>query len=190
MRSINELVGDPEEGPFVRPFFSGVLATDAQRAAYRDFLVGRGDPRGELLVLAEQLSAPVAPADAPALRARLLALVAEVDDFWWRCVSSHAWTLNCVQAPPDTVRFAYECPRLWQELVHTDDARVRDCAECKQQVYLCATLDEAAAHARAGHCISVPSQLAGVVHRKYEERTRMVTGRPHIPSYWAADIFK
>ena len=72
----------------------------------------------------------------------------------------------------------------------TGDARVRDCAECKQQVHLCSTLAEAAAHARAGRCIAVPSQLAGVVHSKYEERTRMVTGRPHIPSYWADDLFK
>ncbi|MCC6995685.1 MAG: hypothetical protein IT370_13835 [Deltaproteobacteria bacterium] len=190
MSFLLDLLGDPEEGPLLRPLFSGLPVTEAQRAAYRDFVVGRGGTRGELLLLAEQLSAPVAPANAPAMRARLLTLVAEVDPLWWGCVSGHGWTLNCVQAPPGTVRFAYDCPRLWQELLPTGDARVRDCAECQQQVHLCSTLDEAAAHARAGHCISVPSQLAGVVHRTYEERTRMVTGRPHLPSYWAADIFK
>src|SRR5436305_13940628 len=50
--------------------------------------------------------------------------------------------------------FRQVCPREWEQLALTEDASVRHCAQCNQDVYLCSTDDETLNHARAGHCIA------------------------------------
>jgi hypothetical protein len=182
-----QLLDDPEEGPLVRPLFAGT-AGPAERAAYRDWLVARGDLRGEVLALIDALAAPTAPADAPALRARLDAIVGQVPAFWLAIVRPYAEVFNCGQAIGEApvVRFAYECPRRWETFEPTADPKVRRCDGCGEAVNLCETLEEAEAHARLGACITVPGS---VTQRAWSEYTRMMTGRPHLPGVWGRRIF-
>lgn len=182
-----QLLADPDEGPLARPFLAGT-ATDADRARYRDWLLARGDRRGELLAALDALLAPVAPPDAAALRARLAELSAQVPEFWLAIVRPVADVYNCGEAigAAPAVRFAYECPRTWASLEPTADPAVRRCDGCGEAVTLCTTLEQAEAHARIGACITVPSAIAQEAHDRY---TRMITGRPHLPSVWARRIF-
>lgn len=61
------------------------------------------------------------------------------------------------------VRFQFRCPKQWDALQETAEPGVRSCGECHKQVYLCQSTQEAAEHARAGHCVAVP---AGLVPRE------------------------
>jgi hypothetical protein len=84
------------------------------------------------------------------------------------------------------VRFAYECPRRWEELTPTADPGVRHCEGCHEAVYACGSRKEAEDHAQAGRCISIAAALAA---RVGEEVSRDMTGRPHTPSLWASRLF-
>jgi type IV pilus assembly protein PilB len=57
------------------------------------------------------------------------------------------------------VRFQFKCPNQWDALQETAESGVRLCGECHKQVYLCQSTQEAAEHARAGHCIAAPVGL-------------------------------
>jgi hypothetical protein len=187
LESPMQLLADPEEGPFARPFFAGTAGA-AERAAYRDWLVARGDVRGEVLALLDALVAPAPPPDGAAQRARLAALEPEVPDWWLEMVRGVAGVFNCGRGPDaaPAVRFAFECPRRWETLEATADARVRRCGDCGENVTLCETLEDAEAAARRGACITVPVR---VTHRAWSEYTKMITGRPHLPSVWGRRIF-
>ncbi|MDB5296683.1 MAG: hypothetical protein JWO31_2666 [Phycisphaerales bacterium] len=50
--------------------------------------------------------------------------------------------------------FRQVCPKTWESLTPTDQASVRHCAQCDQNVYLCSTDKETLGHARAGHCVA------------------------------------
>jgi len=52
------------------------------------------------------------------------------------------------------LRIKVDCPKIWDSLTPTADSAVRHCAQCKENVYFCATDAETIAHARAGHCIA------------------------------------
>ena len=52
------------------------------------------------------------------------------------------------------VKFAFECPRTWDALTPTDDAKQRFCDQCAQMVYFCTTDEETIARAKAGDCIA------------------------------------
>jgi hypothetical protein len=182
-----DLMRDPDEGPLVRPFFAGT-AGPAERGVYRDWLLGRGDVRGEVLALIDALVAPVAPPDAPAIRARLAALSEQVPGFWLALMATHAGPFACGQArgAEPAVRFAFECPRRWHDLAVTGDPRRRHCDGCGETVELCETLDEAEAAARRGACITVPGRIT---QQAWDRYTRMMTGRPHLPEVWGRNIF-
>jgi hypothetical protein len=52
------------------------------------------------------------------------------------------------------VRWQVRCPRSWDALTPTDEADVRHCSQCNEQVHFCRDDRETIEHARAGHCIA------------------------------------
>ncbi|MBK9037228.1 MAG: hypothetical protein IPL61_39300 [Myxococcales bacterium] len=185
-----EIMHDPDEGPVARPFFSGRVVTAAERVAYADFLTARGDVRGEVVALTARLSAEPTAADAPAARARLTALVPQVDPGWWALVREPQHLLNCgeARARHPGVRFAYACPRSWEQLAPTASAGVRHCDGCREDVHRADTIDAAAALARDGRCVAVPAALAETA--AYPDGRTMITGRPaHPVQRWSAQLF-
>lgn len=184
-RSLMELLWDPEEGPLLQAVLREPGA--AARGAYEAWLRGRDDPRGELLRLGELLGRPEAPPGAAALRARFEELRKSCDPQWAGLALDRSWVLSCGEAAALSapVRFAYECDRSWESFELTDNPGVRRCDGCDQLVYRCGTTAEAAAQARAGRCIAVPGSLL----QQKQSLARDMTGRPHLPSLWAREIF-
>jgi hypothetical protein len=189
MPSLFDMLDDPEERPLLLPFLRGE-ATAAERARYVAWLAARGDERGELLELTAALGAP-GSAGSAGKRARFRVLVDRVSRAsadWWAAVRPASWLLNCGLAAgePPRVRFAFTCPRRWEELVPTGAPGVRSCEGCGELVYLTPGRREAEEHARAGRCIAVPAPLATEVGL---ELTRHTLGRPDPPSKWGDALF-
>jgi hypothetical protein len=63
---------------------------------------------------------------------------------------------------------------------------VRHCGDCSRSVHWCGTRGEAEAHARQGHCITVPAHVAGAAGA---DSTRHMTGRPDPMECWGRAIF-
>jgi hypothetical protein len=53
--------------------------------------------------------------------------------------------------------FSFECPKRWEALVPTERPKVRSCAACQEEVYWCATVEEARGYAMRGRCVAVCS---------------------------------
>lgn len=174
-----------EEGQFFRPILGGDFGG---LGAYQAFLEARGDPRGAVLRAQAGLLAATDADEARARTAELEALLGAVDETWWRCVDRRGPIRGCGRGPRalPQVRFAFACPNRWEGLDRTDEAQRRWCGECRESVYWCGTRAEAEAHARAGHCITVPGRLAQSVA---EDVTRSVTGRPDPVERWGRRIF-
>lgn len=181
------LARDPEEGPFILPFLAG-SADEGARRRYRDWLVERGDPRGEVVTLLESLEAPTPRVDLVPLRARFTALAAAVSPAWLALFRAVTAPLHCglARAEAPAVRFAFECPRAWASLDPTDDPTVRRCDGCGERVYFSATRDEAERRAREGACVAVPASLLGALGARFSAG---MTGRPHAPELWGERIF-
>jgi len=159
------------------------------REEYRVWLEARGDERAELFIIEEKLF------DDDVLdRARLIARAQEIltksekTRRWWKLVAQTASIRNCGAAPEERgpVRFAYECPRTWEELTPTANASARHCGTCERLVHLCTSREDAEERARRGECITVPSALASAVAR---DLTSAVTGRPDAIAMWAERVF-
>ena len=58
-----------------------------------------------------------------------------------------------------TWKFAFQCPRRWEGLRETGDAKVRMCESCLKEVYLCADDEEVRARAGRGECVAVYSKI-------------------------------
>ncbi len=156
-------------------------------AAYRAYLEARGDPRGEALRLQDAVLAATSSEAAEASMRALRAALIDIDEMWWKCVDQLAPIRGCGRGGPlPVVRFAFVCSMRWEGLERTNDPALRLCGECEEAVYYCATRAEAEAHARAGHCITVPAQLAGAVAA---EVTQDVLGRPDPVEMWGRRIF-
>lgn len=186
-----ELMRDPHEGPTVMPFLRGRPVTEAERAAYRDLLLERGDPRGEVLALIMELAAPLPPPDAERKRARLTELKPQISSQWLMLVADQAHLLNCGMGREHRarIRFAFKCPRSWEELTPTRDAGVRHCSGCGEDVHRVETVVAAEELARQRKCIAVPPDLAE--QGGYPGgRSRTITGRPEHPvRRWADRLF-
>jgi hypothetical protein len=78
------------------------------------------------------------------------------------------------------IAFRKQCPQRWEALSPTDQPAVRHCGECDRQVHLCTTSEDAAVHARAGHCIALAVESMAWGPRS------MVVGEPDPPPYGAA----
>jgi hypothetical protein len=190
-REAYEIMPSGEE----QSLFLAVLSypTDpARRDAYRAWLAARGDGRAELLALEEELLGAPAPgaaagASLAAKRARVRELLADDDTWaWWTFVARTAPIRNCGEGDSarPRVRFRLLCTRSWEDLEPTADARVRRCSTCEHDVYHCETQDEAAEHARRGHCITVPARIAAVAGQ-----SSSYTGRPDRLDIWGRDVF-
>jgi uncharacterized protein (TIGR02996 family) len=134
-------------------FIQAILADpddEATRLVYADWLDERDDPRGKYLRLQAQLATlPIGQA--------------------WRTVKVQLelhsrsldpdWLARLDRTPVENcdVRFELLCPKQWQQLRPTEDATVRHCDVCKQNVYHCSTMWEAREHAGQGHCVAVDS---------------------------------
>jgi hypothetical protein len=186
-RSLLQALMDPEEMQILNPFLRSPLDPELRRA-YATWLREHDDIRGELLEIAIALDTPDLPRDAAKLRVRMRKLAAKVDPFWVRVFSRAAWILNCgaQRDQPPQVRFATECPKLWEELTPTAEPGVRQCGACNEAVYECRTREEAEAHGAAGRCVAVPSTIADAVQR---DVAGYATGRPHGPTLWAGRLF-
>jgi hypothetical protein len=57
-------------------------------------------------------------------------------------------------------RFAFQCHRTWKSLTRTEDPNVRRCDECRRDVHLCSTEDDAMMLARDHQCIAIASPSA------------------------------
>jgi uncharacterized protein (TIGR02996 family) len=128
------------------------------RAVYADWLDEQGDPasaaRAEFLrAEAELVGLPEEDERRPELVARLRRLARQLDRGWLRAVSRPPIE-NC------EFRFFYQCPLQWDKLTPTDDARVRFCSGCQQNVYYCDSIDEARSHASQERCVAVAVHLA------------------------------
>jgi uncharacterized protein (TIGR02996 family) len=53
------------------------------------------------------------------------------------------------------LKFAFECPKQWDQLKPTDKDGVRYCEMCQKNVYFCKTVRDARNHAWEGHCVAV-----------------------------------
>ena len=72
----------------------------------------------------------------------------DIDPFW----------LACFDRPPIEgceQRFAFLCPKKWAQLQTTEDAAVRYCEGCRQNVYYCNTISEAQGRANCGECVAI-----------------------------------
>lgn len=178
---------EPDELPF---FHAAMRGERVDREAYRLVLEHKDPVRASLLALLVRQDGPDAIDDAD-LRATIAELREQVDEMWFRFVTG-GYVLGCGDAPATrgAIRFAYECPRTWAELQPTGEPTVRRCDHCTESVHDCATLAEAAAHARAGRCISVRGALVNQLNRSVADRMARVTGRPRAPAFWAERVFE
>ena len=135
----------------LRPVLSAP-GDEERRRVYEAWLLQRGDVLGEVMLLGRLLTeAPNRP-DAAALRRRLVAAVKQTDPLMRRLTVQRVDLFNCGEQPgtDPVVRFAYECPQMWETLEPTEDAQVRHCPDCKEAVYLEQTVEGVEARARAG----------------------------------------
>jgi uncharacterized protein (TIGR02996 family) len=138
------------------PFLQAVQAAPGDTGlllVYADWLEERGDPRAEFLRVRVALGR-LSPIEKQfrVLWQQLRRLRAGVDPTWL-AVLDRTPIENC------PVQFAYPCPKRWEALRPTEDAAVRYCEACQQQVYYCSTLKQARRHAEAGDCVAIDSML-------------------------------
>jgi uncharacterized protein (TIGR02996 family) len=133
------------------PFILAILDApedEAPRLIYADWLEERGDARGEYLRLDCQLAA--LPQDDPCfdgLVVRFRELHFQVDPRW-RTAVSRSRIEKCPQ-------FEFRCPRRWDNLQLTGNARVRFCTACRAEVHYADDLRQAREHAEMGRCVAV-----------------------------------
>jgi uncharacterized protein (TIGR02996 family) len=137
------------------PFIEAILAApddEAPRLIYADWLEERGDERGQFLREWVALKGlPKGDGRRSGLETRLRKLHAEIDPQWLALID-RTRIEGCL-------RFEYECPRQWEQLRRTDDARTRFCDVCRKPVHYCRTVTEAQQFARLGRCVAVDSHL-------------------------------
>lgn len=54
----------------------------------------------------------------------------------------------------ETVFWKFKCPKKWEELSSTDDAKVRYCGSCRERVYFCDDVEELSVKSREGVCVA------------------------------------
>jgi uncharacterized protein (TIGR02996 family) len=144
---------DPTEEKLLAEIAAG---DDAARMVYADWLEENGDiRRAEFLRTQERLGSLVSedPDTRMAFvegsrRLRQLATLVELE-----------WRMRVARAPVEGcdvhLRFDFQCPKQWSDLVETEAPDVRFCDLCRQQVFYCTTIPEARQHAWRGRCVAV-----------------------------------
>jgi uncharacterized protein (TIGR02996 family) len=123
------------------------------RLVYADWLDDQSDPRGEFLRLEIELSM-LAPDDVRrwSIEERLRELQATFEPGWLAALDRTSIE-NCQW------RFAFQCPRRWEDLLVMHQETVRFCEACKKNVYHCKTVEYARELAAQGKCVAVDSRL-------------------------------
>jgi uncharacterized protein (TIGR02996 family) len=159
---------------------ASAVRDDDARLIYADWLEERGQwDRAEFLRLQSAAYGldPMSPRfQSLALRIKKLSPAL---DLTWRMMLSRDDVEGC-----RSVSRELTCTMNWSFLEPTNDPTVRSCGGCRQHVYYCATEEQAAEHARAGHCIVIDlgatrgELLAGAL--RLAERDRQLATAPVI----------
>jgi uncharacterized protein (TIGR02996 family) len=138
-----------EDKAFLRAILDDPADTTA-RLVYADWLDDRSDPRGTYLRVEMDLRAEPDPDGerAGALREQLAGLKRDIDPDWLACFDRPRIE-GCDKY------FAFRCPKKWEQLRTTKDARVRYCEGCGQSVHYCGSIREAQRHADLGECVAI-----------------------------------
>jgi|GEM_PF-2485800 len=132
-------------------------ADDVTRLVFADWLDEQDDPGCKLKAEFIRLELRMAETPEKSLNRvrwlkQLQKLAAQLSPSWLAVVS-HPKLEAC------RVSFQFRCPKQWEKLTRTNDAKVRFCEGCKQHVHYCDTLQEAQTHATNGHCVALSLAL-------------------------------
>jgi uncharacterized protein (TIGR02996 family) len=175
-----------DEADFLRKLLENP-ADDTTRMVYADWLDERGDDesqaKAQFLRVTVRLMGPIRRVAWRSARHKELRELATVLPSAWLAVASRLKIEGCADARarqnPDElarygIRFNVVCDKRWDELTATDDATVRHCAACKQNVHFCDTIEAARTHARNGECVAV--SLGVIRHVKDLELPQIMLG--------------
>jgi uncharacterized protein (TIGR02996 family) len=101
-----------------------------------------------------RLLAEVPVEDSPGIKR--LRLLGTTLDREWMAVVSRAPIDKCLT---ENIQFRYQCPKSWEALTSTDDATVRFCSQCQQNVYFCSTVDDVRRRGKANDCVAFSPSL-------------------------------
>lgn len=151
-------------------FIRAIMTNPAELTAwlvYADWLDEHDDQvRAEFLRLSARLNAP------GVTQTERFGIISQLEDMRpllaadWVAVFDRSRIENC------DARFAFQCPKQWENLKGTDDPTVRHCDACQKKVHYCRTMREAYDHARQGNCVAVDStvpRLVGDLHHDPDE---------------------
>jgi two-component system, cell cycle response regulator len=172
-----------DERPFLHKAFDHELG-DADRTLYAKLVEEKDPERAEWLRLEMALHSRAT--DDPAVLARFIELARKIGLDYANLLLRDR-ILNCgsesAKRAAPRVRFAFACSKRWETLAPTDAESVRFCQQCKEHVYHCNTVTEAASRARAGQCIAIPKPLS----ERGVESDQL--GRPDPLMAWVEHLF-
>ncbi len=119
------------------------------------------------------------PVEGSPTMTRLRMLGTTVDREWMAIVS-RAPIDKC---PTTNLQFRYQCPKSWEALTSTDDATIRFCNQCNQNVYFCSSVAEVRDHATNDHCVAFSPRLARTVALQEYDRTSFELEGPTNPGF-------
>lgn len=167
-------------------------ADDTVRLVFADWLDERGDAESTtkaafLRMTAQLLEANLTTKRHVALRKKMQSLAAKLPTDWLAVVS-RLQVERCAgkersAKPPSGMRmsmsafFNFVCDKRWDEMAPTDDAAIRHCDQCGENVHYCDTIVTAREHAWKGHCVAVD---LGIIRREDDLSTVQfaMVGRP------------
>jgi uncharacterized protein (TIGR02996 family) len=156
-----------------RLFLRAIQANPAELTAwlvYADWLDEHDDPRAEFIRLeVRRLDPNTSQTERFGITGRLEDVRANLDPDWV-AIFDRPRIENCDE------RFAFQCPKQWDQLRGTADPLVRHCDACEKNVYYCHSVGDAYDHARQGHCVAVAEGLPrrpGDLDRNPEERREL-----------------
>jgi uncharacterized protein (TIGR02996 family) len=192
-RDLFEWLSDPEEGPLLARLQADPANRDV-RARYTSWLLERGDPRGEFLLLAARLEGPdLSAAERAVARERHERLHGALDPVWLKMAQAPQPVKNCgseeARAAPRRLRFLFECDQEWAQMQPTEDPGARFCEACRSRVFFCDDQARAEQHALRGECIVVSRSLVDMTRARFKDKHKHMTGRPDAIMDWAAELF-
>jgi uncharacterized protein (TIGR02996 family) len=128
---------------------------ETTRLVYADWLDERNDPRGAFIRLEQEyLALPIKDRRRAGLLSRLRRQAWALNPTWL-CIVSRPAIEKCRL----NLKFAFECPKQWDQLQPTENSNARFCDVCNKLVHYCRTIREAREHANRGECIAVAPGL-------------------------------
>ena len=163
-----------------RDFLSKLLenpADDTVRLVYADWLDERADAESTTKAQFLRLTARLNERKKvgkwhTALRKQMQPLAAKLPTDWLAVVSrlqvercaGKERSAESASGPRMSMSqfFNFVCDKRWDEMAPTDDATVRRCDQCDENVHYCDTIVTAREHAWEGHCVAVD---LGIIRR-------------------------